>query len=144
MATAKAQEMLNCSWFQFLQTNTVKSFRWWQMSVTKPLLGTRTGLFLRLTLQVEQCLSTCSTTPWKRYEAAPHAASWIDRMPSEAPGNNSQWTVYGAQHLERAQKIKAWKSNHSWSSFLLRKAPGHFVDTFLTFKDKNVNIFSVL
>ena len=83
------------------------------MSVTKPLPGTRTGLFLRQTLQVEQCLSTCSTIPWKRYEAAPHAASWVDRVPLEAHRNNSQWRVYGAQHLERAQKIKARKSNHS-------------------------------
>ena len=90
--------------------------------MTKSLLGTRTGLFLRHTLQVEWCLSTRSIIPWKRYEAAPHATSWLDRVLLKVP----ETTVYGSQHLERAPKIKAQKSNHCWSSFLLRKSTWWF------------------
>lgn len=76
--------------------------------MTKPLLGTRTGPFLRHTLQVEWCLSTCSIIPWKRYEAAPHATSWLDKVLLKAP----ETTVYGSQQLQKALKIKAQKSNH--------------------------------
>lgn len=116
------QKLLNGFWFLFLQTNTAITFRWWHMSVTKSLLGTRIGLFLTHTLQVEWCLFTCSIIPWKRYEAAPHATSWLDRVLLKAP----ETTVYGSQQLQRALKIKAQNSNHYWSSFLLRKSTWWF------------------